>query len=201
RHAETILEQLGELLAAAELRPADLSAIVVGTGPGAFTGLRVGLATAKTLAHELDRPIVGIATAAALALAAHQAAGESGAVASVTVLQPAGPADRYVASYRLGSGPVEALEPPRLVAPEEPIEDTATLVAVDPRERAWAGVPAGAVELGRLALDGLGPALLLLGARRLASGEADDVAALVPTYVSLPRGASSEGAAWSPDLR
>lgn len=198
---EALLSQLGELLAAMQLRPADLSLIVVGIGPGAFTGLRVGLATAKTLAHELDRPIVGITTAAGLALAAHRAAGERRPATSITVLQPAGPVDRYAARFRLVSGTIETLEPPRLVAPEERIEDAGTLVAVDLEDRLGAAVPAGAVDLGRLALAGLGPALLLLGAHRLASGQADDVAALVPTYVSLPRGATSEGAAWSPDLR
>ncbi|TAM74582.1 MAG: tRNA (adenosine(37)-N6)-threonylcarbamoyltransferase complex dimerization subunit type 1 TsaB, partial [Chloroflexota bacterium] len=81
---EALLSQLGELLAAMQLRPADLSLIVVGIGPGAFTGLRVGLATAKTLAHELDRPIVGITTAAGLALAAHRAAGARRPATSIT---------------------------------------------------------------------------------------------------------------------
>ena len=50
-------------------------AIVVGTGPGTFTGLRVGLATAKGLAHGLGIPIVGVATSAALLDAAARALG------------------------------------------------------------------------------------------------------------------------------
>jgi hypothetical protein len=70
-----------------------------------------------------------------------------------------------------------------------------------------ADLPAPAAELGRLALAGLGAALLALGARALAAGLADDVAALVPSYVSLPRGVAAAGSAasgaasWSPDLR
>ena len=43
-----------------------MAAIVVGTGPGAFTGLRVGIATAKGMAHALGVPIVGVSTADAL---------------------------------------------------------------------------------------------------------------------------------------
>ena len=48
------------------IEPARIAAVVVGTGPGAFTGLRVGIATAKGLAHALRRPIIGISTADAL---------------------------------------------------------------------------------------------------------------------------------------
>ena len=44
------------------IRRSRLTGIVVGTGPGAFTGLRVGLATAKGLAHGLGIPIVGVST-------------------------------------------------------------------------------------------------------------------------------------------
>ena len=50
---------------------------------------------------------------------------------------------------------------------------------------------------------GLGAALIRLGAERPLSGSADDLAALVPEYVTLPRGVSSEGGevAWSHDPR
>ena len=43
-----------------------LSGVVVGTGPGSFTGLRIGLATAKTIAYSLAIPLVGISSHAAL---------------------------------------------------------------------------------------------------------------------------------------
>jgi hypothetical protein len=64
-------------------------------------------------------------------------------------------------------------------------------------------LPADAVDRGRTALDGLGDALLSLGLARLRRGEADDVAELVPAYVSLPRGVEEAAAsiAWAPDLR
>src|SRR3990172_11395552 len=61
-HAETLLPALRELLAGAAVVPADLAGIVAGTGPGGFTGLRVGLATAKTLAHRLGIPLPRIPT-------------------------------------------------------------------------------------------------------------------------------------------
>ena len=54
-----------------------------------------------------------------------------------------------------------------------------------------------------MALDGLAGALVRIGAAAMAGGRADDVLALVPAYVTLPRGIAppAEGAAWSPDLR
>jgi hypothetical protein len=62
------------------------------------------------------------------------------------------------------------------------------LVAVDLEGRA----PPVAVHRGAMAQRGLGPALLRLGAVRLAAGDTDDVARLVPQYVTLPRGVSEE---------
>jgi len=162
---------------------------VVGTGPGGFTGLRVGLATAKTLAHGLGRPIVGIGTAEALAEAAlaSEGAGSFGARPPVTVILPAGPRDRYLVPV-----PADG-ERPRLLAPAAladwlagPGPGPSTLIAVDLDDPA---IPATARARGAAALVGL--------------GRVDDVAALVPAYVTLPRGvgSSADGAAWSPDLR
>jgi len=66
RHSQELLPAVVRLLERAGLRLPELGGVIVGTGPGAFTGLRVGLATAKTLAHELRRPVVGVATSEAL---------------------------------------------------------------------------------------------------------------------------------------
>jgi tRNA threonylcarbamoyl adenosine modification protein YeaZ len=66
RPSQELLPAIVRLLEGAGLRLVELAGIVVGTGPGAFTGLRVGLATAKTLAHELGVPVVGLPTSAAL---------------------------------------------------------------------------------------------------------------------------------------
>ncbi|MGH2407720.1 MAG: tRNA (adenosine(37)-N6)-threonylcarbamoyltransferase complex dimerization subunit type 1 TsaB, partial [Candidatus Limnocylindrales bacterium] len=112
-HAETLLPALRELLAGMGLAPRDLSGVVVGTGPGGFTGLRVGLATAKTLAHGLGVPIVGVGTAVALAAAA------LGASASdAVVVMPAGPADCYLVEVHLEpDGRATTLRRPRLVTP------------------------------------------------------------------------------------
>jgi tRNA threonylcarbamoyladenosine biosynthesis protein TsaB len=65
--AGTVLEDIDELVSAAGVAPADLDALVVGTGPGSFTSTRIGLATARGLALALDLPGAGIPTLDALA--------------------------------------------------------------------------------------------------------------------------------------
>lgn len=190
RHGEQLLPSIGRLLGEANVRRSRLRGIVVGTGPGAFTGLRVGLATAKALAHGLRLPIVGVATSEALIAAA--ALSESVAAARVVLLLPAGPADRVMARIGL---------PPRLLpAGSEPdLGATDVVVAVDLDERA----PADARAAGERARERLGIELLRIGADRLAAKHQDDLAELVPEYVTLPRGvrAATGAVEWSRDRR
>ncbi len=183
RHGETLLPAIEASLARSGIATADLTAIVVGTGPGAFTGLRVGIATAKGLAHALGVPIIGVSTADALLAAA-----PPGAV----LLLPAGPSDRLV----VGRGTPARLLPAGL---EPEVTDGGPLIAIDLDGRA----PTDALDRGRSARDGLGASLIAIGAARLAAGEVDDLAGLVPEYVTLPRGISTEsgGVSWSRDRR
>jgi tRNA threonylcarbamoyladenosine biosynthesis protein TsaB len=68
--AVTLLEDVDALLRQAGARTVDLEALAVGIGPGSFTGVRVGLATARGMALALDIPVAGISTLAALAAGA-----------------------------------------------------------------------------------------------------------------------------------
>jgi len=184
RHGERLLATVEELTGTLGLELGDLRGIVVGTGPGAFTGLRVGLATGKTLAHELEVPIVGVSTGEALLLAG------GGSVLEM----PAGPNDRVEVRHD---------RPPRRIPGGTDIAadagDVVVAVDLDGRSDPDAGLR------GKRALDGLAAALLELGRARLETGT-DDPERLVPEYVSLPRGAGvgldlEGGVAWSRDPR
>ncbi len=69
-HATRLLEMAGELLAEAGVGWREIDRIAVGVGPGGFTGLRVGIATARGLAQSLSAEIVGVSSLRALAYAA-----------------------------------------------------------------------------------------------------------------------------------
>ena len=66
-HGEYLAPLIAECLAEAAATPADLAAVVAGTGPGPFTGLRVGLVTAAMFAETLGLPAYGVCSLDALA--------------------------------------------------------------------------------------------------------------------------------------
>lgn len=184
RHGETLLPAIRRFLGEQNLRRSRLTGIIVGTGPGAFTGLRVGIATAKGLAHALGIPLAGVSTGEALLSAAGSERG--------VLLLPAGPSDRLVVRAGLGAMSLPAGREPDVAEDE-------ILIAVDLDGRA----PAHALERGATARAGLGAALIRLGAERLEAATPASLAELVPDYVTLPRGVRSvEGSvAWSRDHR
>jgi len=69
----TVLGGVDALLRRAGVLETELEGLVVGTGPGSFTGMRMGLATARALAFALGLPVAGVSTLAALAAGAPEA--------------------------------------------------------------------------------------------------------------------------------
>ena len=66
-HSQTLLPMIDEVCKMTETEPADFDAIAVSGGPGSFTGLRIGSATAKGLAQALNIPIIHVPTLDAMA--------------------------------------------------------------------------------------------------------------------------------------
>jgi tRNA threonylcarbamoyladenosine biosynthesis protein TsaB len=66
-HSDVLLPAIDALVAGASVRAADIDAFAVGAGPGSFTGLRIGMATAKGLAFAAGRPLWAVSSLAALA--------------------------------------------------------------------------------------------------------------------------------------
>jgi tRNA threonylcarbamoyladenosine biosynthesis protein TsaB len=108
RHGEMLAPGIERVLEEAGATAADLTEIAVGVGPGPFTGLRVGLVTARTLAFALDVPVHGVCSLDVLAAAAVDEG-----LAEFAVATDARRKEVYLASYAGGrrvSGP-EVVKP------------------------------------------------------------------------------------------
>lgn len=120
-HGELLAPQVAAVLAEVGARPADLAAIVAGTGPGPFTGLRVGLATAAALGEALGVPTYGVCSLDALGAEAAPPDGGSGRAPATTRVLVATDARRrelYWAVYAAGGVRVSdpGVDPPAVVA-------------------------------------------------------------------------------------
>lgn len=119
-HTERLAPLVRDTLEAAAVTPADVTDIAVGTGPGPFTGLRVGLVTAVTLGYALGIPVHGVCSLDALG---EQALAEHDDVTEVLVATDARRKEVYWARYCRGAdGPV-ALTQPAVDRPAELTDD------------------------------------------------------------------------------
>jgi tRNA threonylcarbamoyladenosine biosynthesis protein TsaB len=206
-----LLPAIDTLLTDAEVRLSAVDAVAVGLGPGSYTGLRIGLVTAKTLAWAMDRPILGVSSLAALVApcvatidtllcavlearegefftALYQRRDHSLQIrAEPTVLRTPELAGR-LASY---PGPVLVTGHAARFLQQAALGDAERLSGADTET----GVPA---RLGTVA-SGAGPVAALsideepqarwigrLAADRLNAGERDDPVTLAPLYVRAP---------------
>lgn len=98
-HATRLLAMAHELLAQAQLGWSAVERVAVGVGPGRFTGLRVGLATARGLAQSLDAELVGVSTLRALALGAQRSVSAEGADRATIAVVDARRGEVFAAAY------------------------------------------------------------------------------------------------------
>lgn len=187
-HAVSLLAMIDTLLAQAGWSIDDLSAVAVSAGPGSFTGLRVGLSTAKGLAFARGIDLVAVPTLEALA----STVGSD--YPQVTPILDARKDELYVASFR--AAPAGA-DPSRLL---RQVDD-----CLLPLDRLFERVPHPGAVLGDAVLrygerfaahwgqaatvlpfETFGPrgsAVAALGARQLASGGAAPLATIEPFYI------------------
>lgn len=105
-HATRLLAMAGELLAGAGVAWSALERIAVGLGPGTFTGLRVGVATARALAQSLSAELVGVSSLRALAEAAgghESASAQAGAPRRVLSVIDARRGQVFAAAFAVGA--------------------------------------------------------------------------------------------------
>jgi tRNA threonylcarbamoyladenosine biosynthesis protein TsaB len=113
RHAELVLPMADALLAEAGLGRHALEVIAVGRGPGAFTGVRLGISLAQGMALALDIPVITVSSLAALALEAPEDD------ACILAVIDARMGEIYAASYRRDdNGGLIALDEERVCTPE-----------------------------------------------------------------------------------
>lgn len=117
RHTEHLLSMVDELLALHSLSLGQCDAIGFGAGPGSFTGLRVACGVAQGMAYGIDRPVIPVASLAAIALDAFALCGD--AHTTVLVAQDARMNEAYVGVYASVAGRLNEVAPPCLAAPDE----------------------------------------------------------------------------------
>ncbi|WP_082929989.1 tRNA (adenosine(37)-N6)-threonylcarbamoyltransferase complex dimerization subunit type 1 TsaB [Mycobacterium sp. 1164966.3] len=127
-HAERLTPNVLAALADAGLTMADLDAVVVGCGPGPFTGLRAGMATAAAYGHALDVPVHGVCSLDAIGV---QTTGDT------LVVTDARRREIYWARYREGI----RTHGPAVAAPADVDPGPARTVAGSPEHAALFGLP------------------------------------------------------------
>ena len=115
RHTELLAPLVLEALAAASTTAGEITHVAVGTGPGPFTGLRVGLVTAHTFAHARGITVHGVCSLDALAAAAAQRGHEG----DLLVATDARRKEVYWARYRCAAGQASALDQPTVTKPAD----------------------------------------------------------------------------------
>lgn len=118
-HSERLMPHIEQLLELGQVAKEDITAIAVSIGPGSFTGLRIGLATAKALAYVWNVPVIGVSTLAALAYAC------PAPNSLICPLLDAQKGNVYQAVYRWEKGILQEVIPPRVIAHQEAINELA----------------------------------------------------------------------------
>jgi len=178
RHARDLAPAVRELLADAGWSARGLSAVLVSRGPGSYTGLRVGIMSAKALAYATGCALVAIDTFAAIA---HQAPVD---VQQVDVLADAQQNRVYVQRFARSGDGMQPITPLAIHPFAEWLADLPNGVSVSGpgirgHEEALRGRHLVAAEL----CDPRPQSLLALGLARLQRGEGDDFWSVEPLYL------------------
>ena len=184
-HAARLAPLIDHLLSSIGARPMDLDAVAVSSGPGSYTGLRIGASIAKGLAFSADAALVAVPSLEAAARAAWPGSG----FAPILAAFPSRRGEIYAARYRPeADGLVLLDEPAALVLTEvndwaPSGDDELTLVGPASEAAATALRALGRTRLAVLDTPVSAVAVATLGAERLADGRIENVAAWEPFYL------------------
>ncbi len=183
-HSRALPGLIGRALAEAGVPKRAMEGVAVATGPGSYTGLRIGLATAKALAYALGIPIRGVPTLEALAVGA----GSRGE--PVCSLLDAGRGGVYFAVYAVEDGRPRTIIPAVRAGLEEVLQELKgwrrqIFFTGDVAEKSWSTIAAGLSGLAGRGERSLPRAAWVADAasRRWEEGETDDPLAILPCYL------------------
>jgi tRNA threonylcarbamoyladenosine biosynthesis protein TsaB len=179
RSAKTLAPAIREILDAAGWRSTDIRLIAVATGPGSFTGLRVGVTTAKTFAYAMRGEVIGVNT---LEVIAAQAPDDIERVSAVVDAQRQQVFVREFVRDSMGEfqpiGDAAILDSDNWLAGINP----ATSVSGPALEKLAAQIPPGVTIVPRELWSPRAATVGQLGWRRYQSGARDDLWRIVPHY-------------------
>lgn len=155
RERETLLPMVLDVLREAAVRPGDLTGVVVGEGPGAFTSLRIAAATAKGLVHGTAATLSAVPSLVLLAASVGDAAPGTRRLVVTDALR----GERYLQGVERGPQGWVALGPV-LVRPAASMADEAARWRADPLDAVALGLDPDAAAWGRVAPGGTVPVSL-----------------------------------------
>lgn len=119
RHSAILIPTIQRVLDAAGLKPGDIDYFAGGTGPGSFTGIRVGMSAAKGFAWSLRKPVVGISTLDTIAHNALLSLRSLQQKATIVAALDAKRGHIYCSAYRFKGGTLKRVSPYRLLSLED----------------------------------------------------------------------------------
>ena len=191
-HAEVVLPLIEALLHKAQITVKELSGIAVSIGPGSFTGLRIGLATAKGIAYESGLPLAGVSTLHANAARVN---GFHGVIAS---LLDARKSELYLALFRRNEASTERLTADAALSLEAAIDlvrqyrdgSNSNLLLIGSGAKAhkqlWSDVLGSSARISSgTCFPSIASQVAMLAMHGMAATSADDVGKLTPVYLRL----------------
>ena len=118
KHAELILGFVEDLLLEANAKKSDLDGLIIGQGPGAFTGVRIATGVAQGIALGLSLPVVAVSNLQTLAYRAYIDS-KTSEEKTILVAADARMKEVYTAKYKVSSTTIEQLTPEQVISPNQ----------------------------------------------------------------------------------
>lgn len=184
-HAALLAPLVRDVLAHADASPPDLDVVAVSAGPGSFTGLRIGVSTAKGLAFASGAALVAVPTLDALAASVHSLVGPDDLLLAAL---PSRREETFAGAFALSHDALDAVREPAALAFDAladwlpPVAGTLWVVG-EPGEAIARSLPPGARVLSPLRHRLSATEVARIGWARYRAGAVEDVAAFEPAYL------------------